>query len=189
MVSKRTYRVRVIAGEYKGRWLRYPEDRTVRPTMQRTKSSIFETLKDGLRGRVFVDLFCGAGAMGIEALSRGARFVHFVDTNRAALDFLRRNLDTCGVAPERFHIHAADVFRLLRSGILRDAGAGIVHIDPPYANTDFGLLLELSRRIGYSVPSLIVIEHPRGTDLQTALTVLKTRTFGQTQVSFLEVGE
>jgi 16S rRNA (guanine966-N2)-methyltransferase len=179
----------VIGGEFKGRWLRYPDDRSVRPTMQRTKSSVFETLKERLRGCVFVDLFCGAGAMGIEALSRGARYVHFVDTNRTALDFLHRNLDACGVAPERFHIHTRDVFRLLRSDILRGEGAGIVHIDPPYANTDFGLLLELSEQIGYSGSGLIVIEHPRGIQLDTALTIFKTRTFGQTQVSFFEVGE
>lgn len=181
--------MRVIAGELKGRRLRYPQDRGLRPTMQRTKSSIFESLGRRVRGAVFVDLYCGAGAMGIEALSRGARLVHFVEKGRGPLEFLRRNLDECRVASHRYRIHAGDVFAVLRAGTLAGAAADIVLVDPPYDETDFPLLLALLDGIGYSGSGLVVLEHPSGLAIESAMPLLRVKTFGQTTVSFLQAGQ
>lgn len=188
MSRRPTYRVRVIAGELKGRQLRYPDDRGLRPTMQRTKSSIFEALGGCLPGAVLVDLYCGAGAMGIEALSRGARRVDFVERDATALDFLAANLADCRLAADRFRIHAGDVLDVLRAGTLAGAAADIVLVDPPYATTDFRVLLALLSEIGYSGSGVVVLEHPSGLDIESAMPVSKTKTFGQTAVSFLRAG-
>lgn len=156
--------------------------------MQRTKSSIFESLGRRVRGSVFVDLYCGAGAMGIEALSRGALLVHFVEKDRAALDYLRRNLEECGVARERYRVHAGDVFEILRTGTLAKGRADIVLVDPPYNDTDFPVLLALLGGIGYSGSGLVVLEHPSGMTIKGAMPVLRAKTFGQTTVSYLQAG-
>lgn len=189
MARSATFRVTVIAGTLKGRRLRYPDTPGVRPTMQRAKSSIFESLRDRIRGAVFVDLFSGAGAMGIEALSRGAGFVHFVEMKRTCLTFLRRNLEDCGIPENRYGVHPGAVERVLGSGALAGAAADIVHIDPPYADTDFSVLLELLGEIGYSESGLVVLEHPRQMVLEDRLTIIKTRRFGQTAVSFFDASE
>ena len=71
--------IHVASGAFKGRRLNYPRERILRPTMQRTREAVFDSLADAVRGGGFVDLYAGAGAMGIEALSRGAAFARFVE--------------------------------------------------------------------------------------------------------------
>jgi 16S rRNA (guanine966-N2)-methyltransferase len=189
MVAKGRQRVRVIAGEFKGRLLEYPAAGLLRPTMQRTKSSVFESLGPSIRDSVFVDLYSAAGAMGIEALSRGSALVLFVERHRQALACLRRNLDLCRVAAERYRIHGGDVIAFLEGGHLRSVNPDIVHADPPYADTDFGVLLELLGGIVYPAPVSIIVEHPA--DLLPGggnLVRTKVRSFGQTSVSFFIPG-
>jgi len=87
--------VRIGAGAYKGRTLRYPAaagPARIRPTAARTRESVFNALQDEVRGAVFVDLYAAAGGVGIEALSRGASFVHFVERDAVALAALEENL-------------------------------------------------------------------------------------------------
>ena len=190
MVAKGKRHVRVIAGQLKGRLLEYPSHGSVRPTMQRTKSSIFETLGHSLKNSVFVDLYAAAGAIGIEAISRGAAFVCFVESDRRAVESLRRNLARCGVDSERYRVHARDVTSFLRDGSLAETNPHIVYADPPYGDTDFCVLLELLSEIVYPAPVSIVIEHPTSVTLDAGQTLVRTkvRSFGQTSVSFFAAG-
>jgi len=149
-------RVRVIAGELKGRLLDYPRQGVFRPTMQRTRTSIFESIDRSIHGAVFIDLYAAAGGVGIEALSRGARLVCFAENDRDALRYLHRNLENCRVPAERYRVHAGDVTAFLK-GPMEKLAPDIVYADPPYEGTDFGVLLELLGAIVYPRSAVIVV--------------------------------
>jgi 16S rRNA (guanine(966)-N(2))-methyltransferase RsmD len=190
MVAKRRRRVRVMAGEFKGRLLEYPWQGSTRPTMQRTKSSVFESLGHSLENSVFVDLYAAAGGMGIEAISRGARFACFVENDPRAVEFIHRNLELCGVDKGRYRVHARDVTSFLEDGSLSAINPDIVYIDPPYGETDFRVLLELSSKIAYPARVTVIVEHPTAVTLGAgALVRTQVRSFGQTSVSFFALGK
>jgi 16S rRNA (guanine966-N2)-methyltransferase len=128
--------VRVIGGEFRGRRLQVPESRSVRPTSDRAREAIFDMLFSlgGVDGLLVADLFAGTGALGIEALSRGAASVTFVDNDPRSLDLVRRNLAAIGLPDAEHQGHAT----LLRA----DVGAWVattasrydlILCDPPYA--------------------------------------------------------
>ena len=88
--------MRVISGSWKGRRLQAPAGDSVRPTTDRVKEAMFSILGSDIRDCQFLDLCCGTGGLGIEALSRGASSVIFVDSSRPTLAMVRENLDLCG---------------------------------------------------------------------------------------------
>jgi len=188
-MAKGKHRVRIISGDLKGRLLDYPKQGPFRPTMQRTRSSVFETLGAAIEDSVFVDLFAAAGANGIEALSRGARLVCFVERHRAALDCLRQNLDRCNIATERYRILAGNVETVIAKELFGDLRPDVIYADPPYADADFGVLLELLGKIVYPDSAVIVIEHATGmlVDVPSGFLLAKTKPFGGTSVSFLNL--
>ncbi len=180
MTSKR---VRIEAGEWRGRGLSYPQDRFVRPTMQKVKASVFNTLGAALRGAVFADVYCGAGGMGLEALSQGASFVHFVDTEPRAITALLRNLDDLGVPAEHYRVHRADV-RLLAP---LDPAPVLVYGDPPYAQHDLveAMLAKFAPGV-YDSLDRVVVEHDASWEPIAAagMAVWRRKTFGDTTVSY-----
>jgi len=121
--------MRVIAGEVRGRTLVAPEGRTVRPTSDRVREAVFNSLYSlgGVEGATVVDLFAGCGALGIEALSRGADRAVFVETDRDALAAIETNLGTLGL-DDRAEVVALDVWRWLEQGRAVD----LAFADPPY---------------------------------------------------------
>ena len=180
--------VRVLSGSLKGRSLRYPDDGRLRPSLTRLKSSLFDSLQNDVRDAVFVDLFAGAGAVGIEALSRGASFVHFVENEPVAIECLRYNIDHCGVS-ERCSVHDDDVLRFVREGSLARAAPAIIFADPPYGFEKMPLLLEFLGAIAYSQPTLIIIEHDRHVQPgDERLERKRVRKYGQTSVSWFIAG-
>jgi 16S rRNA (guanine966-N2)-methyltransferase len=129
-----TYRrpVRVVGGSVRGRALVAPPGRRTRPTSDRAREAIFDALRsrDVVEGADVLDLFAGSGALGIEALSQGAARATFVDSDRAARQAVRRNLEACGFV-ERGAIVAAPAERFLaRLGTER---YDLAFCDPPYA--------------------------------------------------------
>jgi len=125
----------------------------VRPTSDRLRETLFNVLPD-VEGAVFLDAFAGSGAVGIEALSRGARHVIFNDRSKDAIRMVKKNLELCGVE-EGFVIREQDVFPLLRS--LKPPLPDYVFFDPPY---DFGRhvkLLEKMLAFGVTTPEMIII--------------------------------
>jgi 16S rRNA (guanine966-N2)-methyltransferase len=123
--------MRVIAGRFGGRRLSAPPGRLVRPTADRVREALFSILGD-LGGLDVLDLFAGSGALGLEALSRGARRVVFVERAAAAQAVIEANITALGVPAEEVSLRRRDVFAALRAA--KEAGEtyDLVFIDPPY---------------------------------------------------------
>jgi 16S rRNA (guanine(966)-N(2))-methyltransferase RsmD len=118
--------MRVIAGEFRSRKLASPPGLATRPTPDRLRESLFSILQPHIEGTVFLDAYAGSGAVGIEALSRGAKSAIFVERSRAAVEVLKENLRALGLEPR------AQVFTGKAAHVLSHAAADIVFLDPPY---------------------------------------------------------
>jgi 16S rRNA (guanine966-N2)-methyltransferase len=131
--------MRVIAGKYRSRPLRSLRGMDTRPTSDRLRETLFNVLTAGnpeaLRGSVWLDLFAGTGAVGIEALSRGAKEVHFVENSAAAAEAIRKNLESLGIS-EGFKILQEELPRAFWRMERQHVAADVVFIDPPYEMKD-----------------------------------------------------
>lgn len=134
--------MRIIAGKWRGRPLRAPGGCAVRPTSDKVREAIFDLLRDEISGTAALDLFAGSGALGLEALSRGAASAVFVEADPAAFAVLKRNLDTLGAENARtFLMDYRQALRRLRAGSMR---FGMAFLDPPYGK---GLAAEAAARL------------------------------------------
>jgi 16S rRNA (guanine966-N2)-methyltransferase len=179
--------VTVTGGVLKGRVLAYPAGRSVRPTTQRTRESLFGSLGAGIYGAVFADLYAGAGGVGIEALSRGAGFVHFVERDAQALSALQRNLAAFGIEDERHRIHAVPVSALLARHPCPIADARVVFADPPYdLDVQADLLAEL-RVERFTGLEIVVVEHRTRQPVAApdGMRIERERRFGDTTLTYL----
>jgi 16S rRNA (guanine966-N2)-methyltransferase len=167
--------MRVIAGVYKNRPLEFKKTKGIRPTKQIVKKSFFDTVSDIIGGSIFVDLFAGNGFIGIEAISRSAKKVIFVDKDDT---FIKRNLQNLRVDPEKFEIYRMGVFDFLKLDIIGQAD--IVYIDAPYAMTIDDIVVFLLKKLKKDATVCIesgkMIEHER---------VLKIKRFGSTFLNYL----
>jgi 16S rRNA (guanine966-N2)-methyltransferase len=176
--------MRVIAGTYKGRRLLQPKDRSVRPTSDRVKEALFSILGDRIRQARFVDLYAGSGAIGIEALSRGAAQVEFVESHRPSLDLLHANLQRLGPM-EHAVVHACSAQAYLQQLHARHGELDIAFADPPYAQTE-ALLPSLGRDAIIGANSVVILEHATKTALPSRLGQLHLRRryrYGDTSLS------
>jgi 16S rRNA (guanine966-N2)-methyltransferase len=151
--------MRVIAGSLKGRRLKTPSWEGLRPTSDRLRETLFNILADRPRGALVLDAYAGTGALGIEAISRGARGVTFVESDRRAAALIAENAAHCGIA-DRCVIIRTTLDRALAS--LRDSGPfDIVLLDPPYALTDEpdAILRSVAELIADD--GILVLEHAR----------------------------
>ncbi|MFZ5726636.1 MAG: 16S rRNA (guanine(966)-N(2))-methyltransferase RsmD [Pseudomonadota bacterium] len=142
--------MRVIAGEWRGRKLLAPKNDATRPTADRTRETLFSMLASRMgsfEGLYVADLFAGSGALGIEALSRGAEQCLFAEQDRDALDALRRNLDALGATP-RADIRAGSVLAL---GPARRT-CDLLLFDAPYATGAGSVALDKLARLGWIAP-------------------------------------
>jgi 16S rRNA (guanine966-N2)-methyltransferase len=180
--------VRIVGGEFRGRSLATPKSDDIRPTSDRTRESLFNILShaypEALDGTRVLDLFAGTGAVGLEAMSRGARGALFVEQSVEGRGLLHTNIETLGV------IGRAKIFR-------RDAtslgGIGTVepfHLlfaDPPYAKGLGERALDAAARGGWLVDGALAILEERA-DIQPAAVdgydLLEVRTFGETRMHF-----
>jgi 16S rRNA (guanine(966)-N(2))-methyltransferase RsmD len=155
--------MRVIAGKYRGRRLTGPQGLEIRPTGDRLKESLFNILAPALPGAVVLDAFGGTGAIGIEALSRGAREAVFIEKSPAGCRLIRRNLDGCGVTTG-YRILEQDIFTALRFLARQGFRAAILFFDPPYAWDPYGDLLGLAFGRGLArEDASVIVEHRRRT--------------------------
>jgi len=186
--------MRIISGTSKGRKLITPKRYSIRPTSDRVKESLFNILGGEVEGKVVLDLFAGTGNLGIEALSRGAMRVIFVEKGRQALRLIQSNLNQFGLA-DRSDIIPKDVSRAI--GILkqREECFDLILMDPPYEK---GLiqrtLMKLHTHPIYHTGSMLVIEHNRREPLPRILygwNLIRQQKIGDTLLSFLilPVGE
>ncbi|HET8990544.1 MAG TPA: RsmD family RNA methyltransferase [Acidimicrobiales bacterium] len=168
--------MRVIGGTARGRPLRAKLPPSVRPTTDYAREAIFSMLESrgGLRGLVVADLYCGSGAMGIEALSRGAQLVYFVDADRACLAAAEENLAPLALAGRATFVQA-----LLPRWSPPD-GLDLVLADPPYGPLDLAGLLE-----GVHA-GRVMVENDRFMDPPPGWRVTKEKRYGTTLVTMLE---
>jgi 16S rRNA (guanine966-N2)-methyltransferase len=178
--------MRVIAGRFGGRRLQAPKGRTVtRPTSERVREAIFAML-GGEQIEHVLDLFAGTGALGIEALSRGAKRAVFVERDRAALVALRANLEGLGLKQNEAEVRRAEVLGALRSARKHTETYDLVLIDPPYRRaSDLGgeLALALEPLLGQRLEARVVVESDRRAPLQLPWEIEKERRYGDTTIT------
>ena len=147
--------MRVIAGEFRSRRLKSIPGNATRPTPDRLRETLFNILAPRLQGSTFVDAYAGTGAVGIEALSRGASHAWFLEKNRAALLAIRENLAALKLEPRATVVGGAALLTLGSDLACRQAG--IVFLDPPYSLEDeYTAALHL---LSETPPPLTVIQH------------------------------
>jgi 16S rRNA (guanine966-N2)-methyltransferase len=183
--------MRVVGGAFKGRALAGPKGPGVRPTSDRLREAIFNVLAhsydDACAGARVIDLFAGTGALGIEALSRGASHALFVDEGTEARALIRQNVEALGLGGIT-RLFRRDATRL---GPTQDAPFTLAFLDPPYGRGLAPPALSALREGGWLAPgALVLVEEEAGADLSLTpgYERLERRDYGETQVVVLRAG-
>ena len=175
--------MRVIAGEFRSRVLKSMPGLDVRPTPDRLRETLFDVIAPRIDGITFADVYAGTGAVGIEALSRGAARAIFVEQNRKAVDVIRENLRS-------LKIESRAVIRNTRAAAaLEDIEADIFFIDPPYPlEKEYSRSLEI---LGRRAPGLVVVQHDKRLKLDESygrIARVRVITQSDNSLSFYEAG-
>ena len=176
--------MRVIAGSLKGRRLKTPTWDGLRPTSDKLRETLFNILAPRIEGARVLDGFAGTGAVGIEALSRGAAHVTFIEADRRAVALIEANLAQCAVR-DRYTIHRGDVTHIL-TGLPASHGFDLILLDPPYGDPGVGGALEAAA--GRLLPGgMVVLERATRTPPASPgpLTVLRDVRSGDSTLTFL----
>ena len=186
--------MRIVAGVWRGRTIEAPRSAATRPTADRVRQALFDMLAhapwaDPWADCTILDGFAGSGALGLEALSRGAARAVFFETDRAALDSLRANIATLG-AGRRCIVVAADATDPPRP-VTTQGGCSLVFLDPPYGRDLIGSTLNALRRTGWIAPNALIVaecareeSHP-----VAAASLLAERQHGAARISVWRDGE
>jgi 16S rRNA (guanine966-N2)-methyltransferase len=186
--------MRIIAGQFKGRKIDFPEH--IRPTQDKVREAIFNTLGQDFKGRVVLDLFSGSGAMGLEALSRGAKNVVFVDIERKCNLFVKSNLESFGDRLDKsqlVEIYRQDGFHAITIAAKRKRRFDVVFADPPYHK---GLAKKLLKTpdLDDIVPpySFLVVEHAVTDNLDfepkdSVFKLYKESEYGKIKVTYFQM--
>jgi 16S rRNA (guanine966-N2)-methyltransferase len=178
--------MRVIAGSARGVPLAAPRDRGTRPITDRVKETLFAILGDRVPDARVVDLYAGSGAIGIEALSRGAEHVDFVEDARQALLALRTNLERTRLATAA-DVHATTVERFLADPASGGPPWTIAVLDPPYATRAIvAPLRALAPRLAPGATVVVKAFWRTDVPVMEGMTVARQRRFGETMLTFLE---
>lgn len=180
--------MRIIGGEFRGRKLLSVRGAHTRPTADRTREAVFNILGSDVQGAIVLDLFAGTGALGLEALSRGAQTAFFIDTNKNTLSILKRNIHTCSV-DSRATVMQWNIVKSLNCIRSVDPAFNLVFMDPPYnkhlleptlSNLHDSCCLDENVRV--------IIEHSASETVPADVVpfeLLDRRRYGKTLVSFL----
>ena len=153
--------LRVAAGLYKGRVLRGGSDAQIRPTMSRVKLSFFDAIQERIREKIFLDGYAGSGSMGIEALSRGAEYVIFIDQLSEAVRTIRHNVAKIGVASDHFRIIGGDFNRSVIALAKESFRFDIIYLDPPHSLLQVANPLKvIYKRNILNSGGMVVLERP-----------------------------
>ncbi|MFQ5952093.1 MAG: 16S rRNA (guanine(966)-N(2))-methyltransferase RsmD [Candidatus Omnitrophota bacterium] len=178
--------MRIIAGEFRGRRIKQPESKAVRPTKDRIREAVFNVIKERVPRAFVLDLFAGSGAYGLEALSRGARKAVFVEKDKECSSVINDNISLLG-AEERSEVIARDVFGSLE-GLKKDKERfDLVFADPPYGK---GMAKKTLIKINHydilNHSGIIIIEHNTEEELPESegdVSILKRKTYGNIYIS------
>ena len=173
--------MRILAGRYKSHPLKTPKGSTTRPTTSKIRESLFNILQHQLENARLLDLFAGSGAIGLEALSRGAQSVTFVENDKGAISCLKENLKTLHAEGT---VIQSDVVTALKRLAKQQALFDIIFADPPYA-LEIAPVLELIPPL-LSPEGIVIVEQGKRTQLKpTSLQITDQRSFGDTVLFFL----
>ncbi|MGI5883776.1 MAG: 16S rRNA (guanine(966)-N(2))-methyltransferase RsmD [Candidatus Spyradocola sp.] len=177
--------MRIISGQARGRKLVTLEGEATRPTLDRTREALFNILQTRVRGAKVLDLFAGSGALGLEALSRGAQSAVFCDNSRQACDVIRKNIDAVRVG-DRSRLLCCDAMDALKR--LAGERFDLVFLDPPYRK---GLVDQALRGLlaaqALEPEALVVVEtaQEEAFDLPESLRIADSRKYGKSRLHFL----
>lgn len=179
--------MRIISGQWRGRTLAAPKGDATRPTADRTREALFSMLTSRIgsfEGLTVADLFAGSGALGFEALSRGAASCIFVEQDRAAVETLRANADRLGIRPDVRQTSALSLGPA-------PAPIDIIMMDPPYETGAGAVALDKLNRLGWVSPATwISIETDRREDVAVKGFIVETvRNFGKARLHLLRLAE
>ena len=186
--------MRIIAGIYRGRQLKSPPSAQTRPTSDRLRETLFNVLAPRIEGARFLDLCAGTGAVGIEALSRGAEHVTFVDKSRKMCSLIEANTSALSIDKQEFEIVNAESSGYLRRQAKKEQGPfDIIFFDPPYA-ADYGIVNLISDTGGQLLTEdgLVIVEHHKKKELADEFGSLKcyrTLKQGDSVLSFYSGGQ
>jgi 16S rRNA (guanine(966)-N(2))-methyltransferase RsmD len=179
--------MKIISGDLKGRRLINPEGTMVRPTGSRVKEALFSIIGDMIDGATFVDIFCGTGNIGIEAISRGAGRSIFIERNPKVAEILRRNIKTLGLM-DRSQIVTLDALKAIKVLAKQEQVADIVFLDPPYAyNRVSEIIFAVSANDLVGTGGMLIWQHSTKTNPEAAYGGLRrdtTRVYGDTAITF-----
>ena len=179
--------MRVVAGEWRGRRLVAPAGQDVRPTADRVREALFSILGRRVPGAAVADLCCGSGALGIEALSRGAARADFVDRDPRSLRSARANLESLGAEPARWSVHRAEADRWLQERLARaDASPLLILADPPYGDPVLDRILAAAAAAPAGVATLVLEHEPGAQPPVPEGWSADRRRYGRTELSILE---
>jgi 16S rRNA (guanine(966)-N(2))-methyltransferase RsmD len=179
--------MRIISGIYKGRKLISSDDYSIRPTTDRVKEYIFNVLHDFPQDRRVADIFAGSGNLGLEALSRGATHITFVEVAAGSVQVLRKNLDHIKIPDNCYLIERKDAMDFAKEDI---SAIELFLLDPPFVYPPLQELINnifSNRRL--NADSLLVVEHEINNPLECPgkdYELLKQRKFGRSLISFLQ---
>ena len=188
--------MRIVGGIHRGRPLKAPPGRDLRPTSERAREALFNILSHGMAGVDFdgasvLDVFAGTGALGLEALSRGADHATFIDNNAAALQCVRQNADALGER-NRSTLIRMDAARLPPPPLAAQAPCALAFLDPPYGTAlAVPALLALATQGWITAGTLCVVEMAAKEPLPTPdpFQILDERTYGAARLVFLSFQE
>jgi len=174
--------IRLISGMYGGRKIEAPDNSRTHPMSERIRNALFNSLGTSVNNAIVLDAFAGTGAIGLEALSRGARSVTFIEKDRTAQKILAKNITTLGVEG-RTSIIRTTVHNWTSSS-LGNVEFDLIFADPPYHDTQFSTVLEL---FGLLKPGgLMVLSHPGRGEIptKTGVVVVDNRSYGNAYLTF-----
>src|ERR1041384_6105560 len=164
----------VVAGAFKGRNLKSPPPMQARPTPDRLRRTPIDVIAEHLREGRFLDWCAGSGAVGIEALSRGAAHATFVDRSRRSCQLIESNLKLCGVPEEEGDIYCSEATEFLRQAAADATQAwDLIFLDPPYKEDYLRLLEPLNSSPLLQSDGLLVVEHHHKTPLPEEVGALR----------------
>lgn len=191
--------MRIIAGEYRGRRIEAPAENITRPTVDRVREAMFsslESLRGGLEGAVVLDAFAGSGAMGLEALSRGAYFACFLEQNKMACNIVKDNIKSLGITGAQAKVVFSDAFKYVPDSP-SDVKFDVVFLDPPYCYESkevAKLLREFVAAGTVSDDFICMYEHDKSTCIvadaayeEFGFALIKRRNYGRVAVDTLKL--
>lgn len=176
--------MRIVAGKYRHRNIIYPENNpNIRPTKDRIREAIFSALNN-IEDKICVDLYAGSGAIGLEAISRGAKKVYFNDISNASINVVKENIKSLKIENEYYNISLSDDFSFLNS---LNEKVDIFFIDPPYQKGEYNKLLKyIKDKDLLNENGIIVVENNINFDIDNSyFQKIKTYHYGKINVIIL----